>query len=74
MKEPFLFRFMRPCCSPSRKQPFSDYVYDVSLDMVRWVAGVEHPLAIELAGPGGPPTKKKDIEKGEDAKDRRMWL
>lgn len=73
MQEPFLFRFKRECQSPSRIEPDSSYRYDLLLDMVL-DQGVIPPLpAIESTRSPGPITKKEDIEKGEDAKDRRMW-
>lgn len=70
---PFLFRFAQPCCSPSRAPQNPEYVYDYSTDLVRWVGREDRPPAIEASGPNGPTTKKHDIEKGEDSKDRRMW-
>jgi len=75
MKDPFLFRFMDDCVSPARVQSsdFAEYEYDENLDMVRWLGSTDKPPAIDVSGVGGPPTKKKDLEKGEDSKDRRMW-
>lgn len=70
---PFLLRFARPCRSPSRVDKNPDYVYDDLNDIVRWLGRPDHPLAIMAAGEDGPKTKKADIEKGEDQKDRRMW-
>lgn len=71
--EPFLFRFARPCLSPGRAQARTDYIYDDTMDLVLWLGREDNPPAIDAAPEGGPPTKKADIEKGDDAKDRRMW-
>lgn len=73
MIRPFLFRFAQPCLSPERAGKNPDYAYDESIDMVRWLGSPDCPPAIEQHGREGPITKKKDIEKGEDQKDRRMW-
>lgn len=70
---PFLFRFARPCVSPGRIEPDPEYAYDDSLGVVRWLGREDHPPAIEAAGLAMPMTKKNDLEKGEDSKDRRMW-
>ena len=72
-KQPFLLRFAQPCLSPGRAQTSPDFAYDDSIDLVVWLGDEGHPPAIDAAPEGGPPTKKADIEKGEDAKDRRMW-
>ena len=71
---PYLFRFAQPCLSPGNTPIPTDYKYDESDDMVHWLGSPERPAAINTHGHGGPPTKKKDLEKGEDSKDRRMWL
>lgn len=71
--KPFLLNFAQPCCSPNRQTPNQDYYYDDLSDLVRRQGREDHPPAIETAGLGGPVTKKCDIEKGEDNKDRRMW-
>jgi len=81
MIQPFLFRFAKPCVSPERASRDANYVYDESIDMVRWLGSPDCPPVIEAygsddpdEGPKDPPiTKKADIEKGEDQKDRRMW-
>jgi len=73
MKNPFLFRFAKQCCSPSRVQQETDFYYDERSDMVRSKTIACNPLAIDLSGEQGPKTKKCDIEKGDDNKDRRMW-
>ncbi|GAB5518626.1 MAG: hypothetical protein RhofKO_08770 [Rhodothermales bacterium] len=74
-KRPFLFRFAKVCISPSRYTTNESYRYDNELDMMRWVNGEDNPCAIHASGVPDPPmTKKADYEKGEDAKDQRMWL
>jgi hypothetical protein len=78
MTKPFLFRFAQPCLSPERAPKNPEYVYDESIDMVRWLGSPDRLPVIEAYGlddgPDDPPTTKKcDIEKGDDQKDRRMW-
>lgn len=73
MKRPFLLRFARPCMSPGRAPLDPEYAYDESIDMVRWLGSSDRPPAIEAHGKRGPMTKKADIEKSDDNKDRRMW-
>lgn len=73
MAQPFLLRFARPCVSPGRASRDPDYEYDESLDMVCWLGSPDRPPVIEAETPKPPITKKADIEKGEDKKDRRMW-
>ena len=78
MTQPFLIRFAKPCLSPNRVSPNSNYLYDEDIDMVRWLGSSDRLPVIEAyllsAGPDDPPkTKKFDIEKGEDQKDRLMW-
>jgi hypothetical protein len=70
---PFLLRFATKCLSPGRYQHNENYKYDDEIDMVLWLANESFPLAIDKAGPDGPMTKKCDLEKGDDDKDRRMW-
>lgn len=70
---PFLINFAKPCCSPGRQPLNPSYRYDNNTDMVHWLGSEEHPPAIDLSGIDGPMTKKCDIEKGDDNKDRRMW-
>jgi hypothetical protein len=70
---PFLVSFAKPCVSPGRGSPNAEYVYDDEADMVRWTGHAAAPFAIDQAGTTGPVTKKADMEKGEDNKDRRMW-
>ena len=77
MTQPFLCRYAKRCVSPERAPRDSNYAYDESIDMVRWLGSPDCPPVIEAWGPDGPDdppkTKKCDIEKGEDQKDRRMW-
>lgn len=80
MNKPFLLRFAKPCVSPERVSINSNYTYDEGIDMVRWLGSPDCPPVIEAFdlnnpdGPKDPPTTKKaDLEKGEDQKDRRMW-
>jgi len=73
MTTPWLFRFAKPSLSPSRAFPDSSFYYDEAVDMLRCSDEEGHPLAIESQSSKAPQTKKADIEKGEDAKDSRMW-
>ncbi len=73
MKKPFLFKFAKKCCSPGRVTEEKKFFYDFSIDMVRSKHLPGKPVAIELSNTDGPKTKKCDIEKGDDNKDRRMW-
>lgn len=73
MKNPFLLKFARTCTSPKRANATADYEYDESIDMVRSATDASKTLAIDIANNTGPMTKKADIEKGEDNKDRMMW-
>lgn len=75
MKKPFLMKFAKNCVSPKRVDIKLDYEYeyDDSVDMVRSTSDPAKPLAIDIAANTGPMTKKADIEKGEDNKDRMMW-
>ena len=69
--EPFLFRFKKECVSPRRAVLIEEYRYDSSLNiMLTYENGCWIP-AMESRKPRR--TKKNDIEKGEDQKDRRMW-
>lgn len=47
--------------------------YDDSCDMRRTGQGADAPFLIDTPDARGPQTKKMDIERGEDQKDRRMW-
>jgi len=73
MTQPFLLRFAKTCTSPTRNPSNITYRYDKVIDMVRWLGQSDEPLAIDVNDATGPMTKKADIEKGEDNKDRRMW-
>lgn len=75
MKKPFLLKFAKTCISPKRVNIKSDYEYeyDESVDMVRSTVDPARSLAIDLSASTGPMTKKADIEKGEDNKDRMIW-
>lgn len=73
MTVPFLFRFKQTCQSPGRSLVDPSYTYDLETDMVIDRLAVPPIPAIESARTPGPPTKKKDVEKGDDDKDRRMW-
>jgi len=70
---PFLFKYAKKCLSPGRAAPNPDYYFDVLEDIVRWKGDRNNTPAIDLEGVSGPDTKKCDIEKGDDMKDRRMW-
>lgn len=71
--KPFLFRFKQVCQSPNRSALDPSYIYDPDLDMVIDLETIPPVPAIESPRESGPHTKKRDIEKGEDQKDRRMW-
>ncbi len=73
MKKPFLLKYAKKCCSPGRVKEEKDFYYDFSSDMVHSKILAGNPAAIDLSGTNGPETKKCDIEKGDDNKDRRMW-
>lgn len=47
--------------------------FDSDVDMLRASDLPGNPLLIEVPHLVEPKTKKADIEKGEDQKDRRMW-
>lgn len=70
---PLLLEFAKTCTAPGRAAPQGDYEYDSEAQMVRWLGTKTRPFAIFQAGKSGPKTKKSDLEKGEDNKDRRMW-
>ena len=81
MVKPFLLRFAQPCMAPDRVPANPKYAYDEAIDMVRWLGSPNMLTVIEAYQNPDPPdepdeppvTKKCDIEKGEDQKDRRMW-
>jgi len=70
---PLLVRYAKKCTSPSRIRNEESYYYDEISDMVRSLKEPGEPYAIDMVGETGPMTKKCDIEKGDDNKDRRMW-
>ena len=75
MPRPFLMRYMKMCLSPGRTTVNENYAYDAGIDMVRRLDLPGKPPAIYCQNEDdhGPKTKKCDVEKGEDNKDRRMW-
>jgi negative regulator of sigma E activity len=70
---PFLFRFKKECISPNRIRHSEEFYYDPELCQVMTIEGGRSIPAIESKKNKGPQTKKADIEKGEDQKDRWMW-
>jgi len=74
MVQPFLLRFKRDVVSPNRAVAEDiAFEYDTNLDQVVFVEGGSRMLAIDPSCPKAPETKKADLEKGEDQKDKRMW-
>lgn len=73
MTSPFLLRYARPCNSRKTLLGGDASFYDVNSDMRRLRQGAATPLLIDVPAAQGPRTKKEDIERGEDKKDRRMW-
>ena len=75
MIKPFLVKYAKKCVAPARGNTKSKegYVYDNTVDMVKSVLDDNQTYAIDLTSNTGPMTKKADIEKGEDSKDRMMW-
>lgn len=74
MKKPFLLNFVVECLSPNRaEKETNNCYYDESVDMVRWLGESSKPLVIHTNGISEVMTKKADLEKGEDVKDRQMW-
>jgi len=72
-KPPFLFRFMKECVSPSRITHDDNFYYDPDLSQVMTMENGNIIPAIDSKKNNGPPTKKADIEKGDDQKDKWMW-
>lgn len=70
---PFLFHFKMRCESSSVNALGSGFDYDHISDMVYDGSALPPIPAIDSARNPGPITKKADVEKGEDKKDRRMW-
>ncbi|ACB75232.1 hypothetical protein [Opitutus terrae] len=73
MATPFLLRYAKDCQSPGRVPKMSASYFDSDVDMLRASDLPGNPLLIEVPHLVEPKTKKADIEKGEDQKDRRMW-
>ena len=73
MTSPFLLKFARPCNSRKTQTGDDASFYDAKSDMRRLQQGAATPLLIDVPDARGPRTKKEDIERGEDQKDRRMW-
>lgn len=73
MTTPFLFRFRQACQSPNRAIRDDSYQYDPDVDMVIDTKLNPPAPAIDSTRASAPETKKADVEKGEDQKDRRMW-
>lgn len=74
MPRPFLLQYMKKCLSPGRATASENYAYDDDIDMVCRLNVSGKPPAIYCQDDDcGPKTKKCDVEKGEDSKDRRMW-
>lgn len=72
--KPFLLQFSEEAGSPPQSELDSEYYFDSEADILRWKAHPDNPPAIEVEGENGPKTKKNDVEKGDDNKDRGMWL
>lgn len=74
---PFLFRFRAKCMSPKRALMDPNlnrgYQYDNDLCQVVKVVDGKRIPAISCSENSGLVTKKRDIEKGDDDKDRWMW-
>jgi len=70
---PYLFRFKVECVSPNRVPHDDGFYYDQERCQVVTVLNGKVVPAIEAETATGPKTKKADIEKGEDQKDRHMW-
>jgi len=73
MLKPFLLRFAKKCISPARVEHNRDFIYDSESDIVICTEGSTRVPAVQSSRGNGPETKKCDIEKGDDLKDRRMW-
>jgi len=70
---PYLFRFKKECLSPKRIKANECFYYDQRLAEVMTTEGNHAKPLIEMEKYNGAVTKKADIEKGEDQKDRWMW-
>ncbi|EMA14669.1 hypothetical protein [Haloarcula marismortui] len=72
--EPFLLKFAEETGSPPDSELGEDYYFDQDSDLLRSKNHPEELPAIEIEGEDGPDTKKNDVEKGDDNKDRGMWV
>lgn len=72
--KPFLLRYAEKTGSPPGSEIGSKYYFDPEDDMLHSKEHAGNPPAIELDGESGPRTKKNDVEKGDDNKDRGIWL
>lgn len=70
---PFLLRFAEHTGSPPVSELGRKFYYDEETQMLRSKKDSSNPFAIDLEGEQGPKTKKHDVEKGDDNKDRGMW-
>lgn len=73
-KKPFLLQFAKETGSPDPSEMGSEYYFDPEDDLLHWKNDADNPPAIERSGESGPDTKKHDIEKGDDSKDRGIWM
>ncbi|MFD1562253.1 hypothetical protein ACFR99_01540 [Haloarchaeobius amylolyticus] len=72
--KPFLLQHAQDAESNARADPASNYYFDPEDDLLHWKEHPDKPPAIEMAGENGPQTKKKDVEKSDDSKDRGIWM
>jgi len=74
--KPFLLRYAKETGSPPQAELGSKYYFDPEDDLLHRRKHPDNPPAIEVDDDddNGPRTKKHDVEKGDDNKDRQMWL
>lgn len=72
--KPFLLQFAKEAGSPPEEELDSEYYFDPEDDLLHRRQEPDNPPAIEIEGEDGPKTKKNDVEKGDDEKDRGIWL
>jgi len=72
--KPFLLRFAKEAGSPPEEELDSEYYFDSDNDLLRCRKKPGNPPAVEVEGEDGPKTKKHDVEKGDDEKDRGIWM
>lgn len=72
--KPFLLQFAEEAGSPPVSELGTEYYFDSEDDILRLRRDPDNPPAIDGNGRDPPRTKKNDVEKGEDNKDREMWL